>query len=240
MRIALVGYGKMGRHIESLALEAGHEITARITSENSEKIKQLADTDVAVEFTAPEAAVGNFAALFERGIPVVTGTTGWYDRFDEVRAGAQKAGVPFFYATNFSVGVHIALAANAYLAKLTEKNADYACSLEEWHHTAKRDAPSGTAITFAERIIENNSRYKQWTLTDSPGDADAGILPVRAYRENDIPGTHRVTYGSAIDEITLEHKAHNRDGFAGGALRAALWLADRKPGIYTMTDLLDL
>lgn len=238
MRIALVGYGKMGQRIDTLARGAGHEITARITSAGADEIRNLSDTDVAIEFTAPGAAVKNFHTLFARGIPVVTGTTGWYDRFDEVAASARKAGISFFSATNFSVGVHIALAANDYLARLTEKNADYACRLEEWHHTSKIDAPSGTAVTFAERIIENNRRYRNWKLTE--GSADSGTLAVRAYRENDIPGTHRVTYESTIDQITLEHKAHGRDGFAKGALAAALWLADRKPGVYTMTDLLDL
>jgi len=176
--------------------------------------------------------------LFERGIPVVTGTTGWYDRFDEVADAARNMGVPFFFATNFSIGVHIALAANAYLAKLMEKNGDYACHIDEWHHTAKRDAPSGTAITFAERTIESNSRYKNWTLSE--GFAGEGVLPVYAHRKDDIPGTHRVTYESAIDQITLEHKAHGRDGFVAGALQAAEWLIAKKTGVYTMKDLLDL
>lgn len=238
MRIALVGYGKMGKHIEKMAVAAGHDIVARIGSENADDIQTLSGADVAIEFTAPDAAVDNFKALFKQGIPVVTGTTGWYDRFDEVAAGARESGVPFFYATNFSVGVHIALAANAHLAGLMEKNGDYVCRIDEWHHTAKRDAPSGTAITFAEKIIENNSRYRDWSLTEGP--VDEGILPVHAYREDDIPGTHRVAYGSSIDQITLEHKAHGRDGFVAGALQAAEWLIAQKPGVYTMKDLLDL
>lgn len=237
MRIALIGYGKMGRHIERLAQDAGHTISHRIGSAHASDLAQIADTDVAIEFTTPEAAVGNYHTLFDRGIPVVTGTTGWYRDFDSVRAAAEQAGVSFFYATNFSIGVHIALATSSYLAKLADAHRNYRGLLEEWHHTAKKDAPSGTAITFAERIIDQHGAYTHWKLDDA---AQRDTLPVRAYRENDIPGTHRLTFTSDIDQITLEHKAFNRDGFAGGAIEAAAWILKQPTGVYTMKDLLNL
>jgi len=237
MRIALIGYGKMGKHIEKLALEAGHEITHRIGAAQSSEIAEIADTDVAIEFTSPEAAVGNYRALFDRGIPVVTGTTGWYTDFEQVCGVAAKRGVSFFYATNFSIGVHIALATSNYLAQLLNAHPSYRGSLEEWHHTAKKDAPSGTAITFAEGVIDHHNGYNRWKLDPAPDD---NTLPVKAYREDEIPGTHRITFANSIDQISLEHKAFNRDGFAGGAIEAAAWLLKQPTGIYTMKDLLHL
>lgn len=237
MRIALIGYGKMGKQIERLAKGAGHTIAHRIGSAHKDEIDQLTDTDVAIEFTTPEAAVSNYLRLFERRIPVVSGTTGWYGDFDLVCNAANKAGVSFFYATNFSIGVQIALATGTYFAKLMDAHRHYHGILEEWHHTAKKDAPSGTAITFAERIIDQHGAYSHWKLEDSP---EQDALPIKAYRENDIPGTHRLTFSSDIDQISLEHKAFNRDGFAGGALEAAAWMLKQPTGIYTMKDLLNL
>lgn len=239
MRIAIVGYGKMGKRIEQLALEMGHSITHRIDADNVEQLQSLDHTDVAIEFSTPEVAVSNYKQLFAQNIPVVTGTTGWYAKFDEVCHLAKAASVPFMYATNFSIGVQLALAANEYLAGLMTRHSDYLCRLEEWHHTAKKDAPSGTAITFAEGILDKHGHYDNWELQVENALQDK-VLPIQAYRQNDIPGTHRVTYQSPIDQIVLEHKAYNRDGFANGAIAAAAWLLNQRAGVYTMKDLLRL
>lgn len=237
MRIALVGYGKMGQRIEELALAQGHNIVHRYDQHNAHRLHEISDTDVAIEFTSPEAAVGNLKILFEKNIPVVCGTTGWYAQFNEVTQAAEFNGARLMYATNFSIGVQLALAANDYLASLLDKHRQYSAHIDEWHHTAKKDAPSGTAITFAERLINQHRGYNTWKLD---GGDEAQELPIRAYREDDIPGTHIVRYESEIDQISLSHKAYSRDGFAQGAIDAAHWLTGQKPGVYTMKDFLQL
>ncbi len=238
MRIALIGYGKMGKRIDELATAQGHEITHRIGLENMEELAQLQACDVAIEFSSPEAAVDNLQTLFRKGIPTVCGTTGWYARYDEVYTLADKHQVPFLHATNFSIGVQLAFAANKHLAKLMDAHRNYLCRIEEWHHTTKKDAPSGTAITFAEGILEHHHAFGGWHLQN--GNELSESIPIKAYREEDVPGTHRITYRSEIDEIQLEHRAYNRDGFAQGAIHAAAWLIKQAPGIYTMNDFLKL
>jgi 4-hydroxy-tetrahydrodipicolinate reductase len=239
MRIALIGIGKMGSLIRKFALEQGHEIRAEIHSHNKHEIHQLSNdfVDVAIEFTSPSSATENFKALASNNIPTVTGTTGWYDRFDEVVSQYSEKGISFFYASNFSLGVHISIATSNYLAKLMNAFPEYSVKIEEWHHTEKKDKPSGTAITFAEKIIENYTRVNKYAL-DAADAPDA--IPIKSYREGDIKGTHKVSYKSEIDVISLEHKALNRNGFALGALKAAEFIHSREPGIYTMKDLIHL
>lgn len=238
MKIALVGYGRMGKLIESLARESGHEVSHRISSKNAEEIENLQGVDVAIEFTQPEAAVENYKILAAQKIPVVTGTTGWKDRMKEVEKHLAGSESRLFYASNFSIGVHLAMAANTYLAKLCQNFPEYRARIDEWHHTGKKDAPSGTALSFAEEIIKNNKNYSE--ISFEKPDIQNTDLPVYAYRENDIPGTHQIKYESEIDSIVLRHEAKNRNGFGLGALKAAEFLLDQDPGIYTMNDLIKL
>lgn len=238
MRIAIVGYGKMGQLIEKLATEMGHQIMYRIDSENSQLIDQLEDVDVAIEFTSPEMAVSNFKKIASQNIPVITGTTGWMDDFDEVEKIITDSKTHFFYASNFSIGVHLAMHTSNYLAKLIENFPEYRVRIDEWHHTAKKDAPSGTALSLGREIINNHKGYTQ--LSTEPSDLQDNELPIYAYRENDIPGTHQIKYDSDIDSIILRHEAKNRQGFALGAIKAAEFLIDQNPGIYTMNDLIKL
>ncbi len=241
MRIAIVGYGKMGKRIETLAVENGHAIIYRVHSGNVDQIKDMKGIDVAIEFSHPEAALENFEKLAILGVPVVTGTTGWYKDFETVKALVEKHQIPFFYATNFSIGVQLALAASNYLAGLMKDFSGYTGLLEEWHHTAKKDAPSGTAITIAEGIVAHHSAYKNFALDADTDSSDSSeILNIKAYRENEIPGTHKVTYTSDVDSISLEHTAKNRDGFVLGALHASEFIIRQKPGMFTMKDLLKL
>ncbi len=236
MRIALIGYGRMGRLIESLAIAQGHEISGRITSANRSELSEL-NADVAIEFTRPDAAAENFRSLLERGIPVVTGTTGWYHRLDEVKRWVHAREGKFFYATNYSIGVHLALAVSAYLSKIIGPY-PYRAEIEEWHHTGKKDAPSGTAISFAETVEKNHGKYSSHALL--PAEIDEHTLPITAYREGDIKGTHLLRFQSEVDRIEIKHEAHSREGFALGALRAAEFLVGSEPGVYTMNDLIEL
>ncbi|NEN25481.1 4-hydroxy-tetrahydrodipicolinate reductase [Cryomorpha ignava] len=238
MRIAIIGYGKMGQLIEKLATEKGHEIVYKIDSHNTKLTANLENIDVAIEFTHPEIAVSNYKKLAGQNIPIVTGTTGWTDNFDEVEKLIQDTGNRFFYASNFSIGVHLAMATSNYLAKLTENFPEYSVRIDEWHHTAKKDAPSGTALSFGREIINNHKGYKK--ISTEPTDIQEGELPIYAYRENDIPGTHQIKYDSEIDSIILRHEAKNRQGFALGAIKAAEFLVNQKPGVYTMNDLIKL
>jgi 4-hydroxy-tetrahydrodipicolinate reductase len=242
MRIALIGYGKMGRRIAELAPQRGHIIAHQIGLSNRHELEKISDCDVAIEFTNPKSAVQNYRDLFEIRIPVVSGTTGWYSHLREVEELAQKEKAVFFYASNFSIGVQISLAASNYIAHLMNRFDGYAAKIEEWHHTAKKDAPSGTAITFAEGLQKNNKKYSNWKLVDS-ADTDKdkeSLLPISAYRENEIPGTHKITWSSEIDTISIEHTALNRDGFALGAIAAAEFAVNAIPGVYTMNDLMNL
>jgi len=237
MNIALIGYGKMGREIEKIALERGHSISVKIDKDNLESFDDstFKQSDVAIEFTQPQFAVNNYKQCFKNNIPVVSGTTGWLDAFDEITQICQKEKQTFFYASNFSVGVNIFFEINKKLAKLINQNSGYNVEMEEIHHTQKLDAPSGTAISLAEQIIEELSSKEKWAL-DSNQNNELNII---AKRIADTPGTHTVKYSSEIDEITIEHKAKSRKGFALGAVLAAEFIQNKK-GIFSMKDLLDL
>lgn len=238
MRIAIIGYGKMGQLIDKLATEKGHEVVYKIDSHNTREAEQMENIDVAIEFTSPETAVANYKKLAGQNIPIVTGTTGWMDNFETVKNIILESGNRFFYASNFSIGVHISVAVSNYLAKLIQDFPEYACRIDEWHHTDKKDAPSGTALTFAEEIINNHKGYKK--SVSEPTELQPDELPVYAYRENEIPGTHQIKYDSEIDSIILRHEAKNRNGFAMGAIKAAEFLVQQKPGIYSMNHLIKL
>lgn len=234
MNIALIGYGKMGKEIESILLRRGHSITLRSTSSVPFKAADLAGTDVAIEFTEPHSAVDNILTCFAAGVPVVVGTTGWYTRMPEVREVCIKAKGGLFAASNFSIGVNILFKINKELARMMSDFEEYTPSMEEIHHTAKRDAPSGTAITLAEGILENYPSRDSWIneLTD-----DAHKLGIVSRREGEVPGTHLIRYTSAVDEIQLVHQAFNRKGFALGAVKAAEFMAGKK-GVFGMEELL--
>ncbi len=233
MKIALLGYGKMGRVIESLALEAGHQIVFKSTRNNSEG--RLDAADVAIEFSTPEAAANNLKLCFEKQIPVVCGTTAWLDRWDEVVTYCTKHQGALVYASNFSVGVQIFFEMQRHLSQIMSRHPQYKVSIQERHHTQKKDAPSGTAISIAE-ITMASSKHKNWVLGPASSDDE---LPIEAIRQPDTPGTHTIYYQSPIDQITIEHKAHSREGFASGALLAAQWIAG-KIGIFSMKDVLHL
>lgn len=235
MQIALIGYGKMGKAIEQLALQKGHEITARITSTPMLKTASF-KADVVIEFTHPDAAYENVSWCLKKGLPVVCGTTGWLDRLNEVKNLTLETGGTFFYASNFSIGVNLFFRLNATLARLMNAHAEYKVDIEEIHHTQKKDAPSGTAITLANDIIQHIGRLKKWTQNPEPSPEELSISSVRT---GTVPGTHTVTYRSALDTITIRHEAHSREAFARGALAVAEWLPGRK-GVLTMDDFLQL
>ncbi|SHJ40186.1 4-hydroxy-tetrahydrodipicolinate reductase [Pseudozobellia thermophila] len=232
MNIALFGYGKMGKMIEQIALDRGHSIVAKIDIDTQHI--DFENMDVAIDFSMPNAAFGNITSCFEHGVPVISGTTGWLDRFDEAKALCEEKEGAFIYASNYSLGVNIFFELNRYLAKMMRNLEQYQVSMEEIHHTQKLDAPSGTAITLAEGIIEN-SDYQGWKLDD----AGAKEIPITAKRIGDTPGTHTVDYTSKVDSIEIKHTAHNREGFALGAVIAAEWIVGKK-GVFTMKDVLNL
>jgi 4-hydroxy-tetrahydrodipicolinate reductase len=232
MKIALLGYGKMGKTIEKLAEEKGHQIVARISS-NSD-LSELQKADVAIDFSIPEAAVKNITTCFELGIPVVSGTTGWLENFDEVLNTCQSRNGSFIYASNFSVGVNLFFELNKKLAEMMVKHKEYRVDIEEIHHTQKLDSPSGTAISLAKDIIEK-SDYSNWKLDNSLQNE----ISIKALRIEDVKGTHTVSYRSAIDSLSIKHEAHSREGFALGALLAAEWLQGKK-GVYSMKDVLGI
>ena len=232
MKIALLGYGKMGKVIERIALERGHEIVLRKSSADS--YDGLEKADVAIDFSVPDSAVSNISACFATNIPVVSGTTGWLEQYNDMVQLCQEKNGAFIYGSNFSLGVNIFFELNNYLAKMMANVKEYNVSMEEIHHTQKLDAPSGTAITLAKGIIEN-SGYNSWTM-DAP---KAGEIQIDAKRIENVPGTHTVTYNSDVDFIEIKHVAHNREGFALGAVIAAEWISGKK-GIFTMKDVLNL
>ncbi len=240
MKIALIGYGKMGQAIEDAALSRGHEIVAKIDQKsNDSDWSAIADADVAIEFTAPQAAVQNIQYCFDRKVPVVVGTTGWYDDFPELKARVEKENLSILTATNFSIGVNLFFEINKMLAELMNEQDSYDVSIEEVHHKQKLDAPSGTAISLATQVLERLQRKHSWKLDESEDEhvAQDSTLRVRAYREEGVPGTHSVTYRSAIDDIEIKHTAHSRAGFAFGAVIAAEWL-NNKSGVFTMQDVI--
>ncbi|AEW87249.1 4-hydroxy-tetrahydrodipicolinate reductase [Flavobacterium columnare NBRC 100251 = ATCC 23463] len=232
MKIALLGYGKMGKVIEKIALERGHEIILKKSSQDP--FDGLEKADVAIDFSVPTSAVTNITTCFEKNIPVVSGTTGWLEEYQKmVDLCHQKQGA-FIYGSNFSLGVTIFFELNSYLAKMMANLEQYKVSMEEIHHTQKLDAPSGTAITLAEGIIQN-SKYENWTM-NPPNDTQ---IHIEAKRIENIPGTHRIFYDSTVDQIEIKHTAHNREGFALGSIVAAEWLIGKK-GVFTMKDVLSL
>lgn len=238
MNIALIGYGKMGRTIERIATERGHNIVLRITSANKDQLNvaNLQNADVAIEFTQPEAARKNVLACLNAGVSVVCGTTGWNKDLVQAEFRTAENDVAFLHASNFSIGVNIFFEINQLLASLMNEQPAYDVIMEETHHTQKKDAPSGTAITLAEQILENLKRKRHWTK-EMTNDPDS--LPIISHRIEDVPGTHKIKYTSVIDDIEIVHTAHNRDGFALGAVMAAEYIFGKK-GLYTMKDVLGL
>lgn len=238
MKIALIGYGKMGQAIEAIALQRGHEVVLKVSIDNVEDntIENIRKADVAIEFTGPESAFGNIIRCIEAGVPVVSGSTGWLDRYEEVKAYCTAHNGTLLYASNFSVGVNIFFALNKKLASLMTSHPEYDVQMTEVHHTQKKDAPSGTAITLAEQILDSNSRKSKWVNHSSQL---ADELVILSERVDPAPGTHIITYSSAVDDIEIKHTAHNRQGFATGAVLAAEFLHNRK-GIFSMSDVLGI
>ncbi len=232
MNIALFGYGKMGKMLEQIGSDRGHHIVAKIDV-NSGTI-DYSKFDVAIDFSTPDAAFDNITGCFDHQVPVISGTTGWLDRYEEATAICNQKNGAFIYASNFSLGVNIFFELNKQLAKMMANLKEYQVSMEEIHHTQKLDAPSGTAITLAEGIIENTG-YTGWTLEK----AENHQIPIVSKRIGTVPGTHSIAYGSVVDNIDIKHTAHNREGFALGAIIAAEWIQSKK-GVFTMQDVLNL
>lgn len=232
MKIALLGYGKMGKVIEKIALQRGHEIVMRKSS--SASFNGLENADIAIDFSVPSAAVTNISTCLNQRIPIVSGTTGWLDEYETMVSLCQKENGAFIYGSNFSLGVNLFFELNDYLAKIMSKFNQYEVTMEEIHHTQKLDAPSGTAISLAKGII-NNSNYQNWVLENPKTDE----ILIDAKRIENVPGTHSVFYNSEVDAIEIKHIAHNREGFALGSVIAAEWLLGKK-GVFTMKDVLNL
>lgn len=233
MKIALLGYGKMGIAIEQIAVERGHEIILR--KKSNDTFEGLEQADVAIDFSVPDAAVPHLTRALTTGIPVISGTTGWLENYNDMVELCKNENGSFLYASNFSLGVNLFFELNAHLAKLMAPHSSYSVEMEEIHHTQKLDAPSGTAIILAKDIIEYTN-YNQWTIDDVQSADD---LKIKVERIDKVPGTHAVRYNSSIDTIEIKHTAHSRVGFALGAVIAAEWIADKK-GIFNMKDVLGL
>jgi 4-hydroxy-tetrahydrodipicolinate reductase len=242
MKIALLGYGKMGQIIERFALERGHEIVLKVTIDNQEDLTEnnLRKADVAIDFSAPDAALGNIYACFDANLPVVVGTTGWYGELQEVKNECLVSNNTLLYGSNFSIGVNLFFHMNKLLAKLMNDYPAYEIQVEEIHHTQKLDSPSGTAMTIAEDIIANLDRKSEWVneLEGTPFDdmLKKEQLLIESHRIDSVPGTHTVVYSSEVDEIEFKHTAHSRSGFALGAIIAAEWL-EKRQGFYNITDI---
>lgn len=238
MKIALLGYGKMGMAIEEIAVQRGHEIVLKVNIDNllDNTIENIRKADVAIEFTGPESAFVNVTRCFDAGVPVVCGSTGWLDKFEEAREYCIKKGGALVYASNYSVGVNIFFAVNKKLASLIASHPEYDVTLTEVHHTQKKDSPSGTAITIAEQILAELPSKKQWVNNNTGKSTDLVILSERV---DPAPGTHKVLYHSAIDDIEIIHTAHNRQGFATGAVLAAEFIKGEK-GVFDMGDVLGI
>lgn len=243
MKILLLGYGKMGQIIEKLAIQRGHEIVAKYDSQNPYSTDTHIKADVAIEFSSPELAVGHINSCFLNQIPVVVGTTGWYNEFNQIKQNCAQHKGALFTATNFSLGVNLFFEMSKHLTKIMNGH-DYKCNIHEIHHTEKKDAPSGTAITLAENVIQASSLLNKWELVESEPtiiNSDSqkeSTLPIYAERLPNVPGTHILSFESAVDSIKLEHEAKNREGFANGAIIAAEWLIG-KTGVFGMSDLLN-
>lgn len=237
MNIALIGYGKMGKEIEQIAISRGHTIVLKVDVSNasSYSIDELRKADVAIEFSTPDAVINNIYKCFDANVPAIVGTTGWLDQLEAIKKNCSDKNQTLFYTSNYSIGVNLFFKVNEYLAKLMNTNPDYRVSMEEIHHVHKLDAPSGTAISLANQIIENNTQKQKWVnaISDTKNE-----LEIISKRVDEVPGTHTVTYSSAVDEISITHIAHNRKGFALGAVIAAEWVKDKK-GVFGMNDLLN-
>ena len=238
MNLAIIGYGKMGKAIENIALERGHEVLLKINSSNVADLNKenLKTCDVAIEFTGPESAASNIRTCLEAGIPVISGSTGWLHHLNEIEDLCHERGGTFLYASNFSVGVNIFFELNKKLAQLMSSHKEYNVSIEETHHTQKKDAPSGTAITLAEQIINESNLKSGWSLE---GSEDPYKITITSLRQDPTPGTHRIVYASPIDNIEIIHTAHNREGFATGAVIAAEYAFSHR-GVLKMSDVLGL
>jgi 4-hydroxy-tetrahydrodipicolinate reductase len=239
MKILLIGYGKMGKSIEEIALERGHEIIGKISALNPDELAgfNAQNTDVAVEFSTPEAAPNNIRACFEKAIPVICGTTGWLQDKPEIEALCRKTNASFLYASNFSIGVNVVYMLNALLAKVMDNYPQYDVTIKETHHVQKADIPSGTAITLANGITQNMTRKKYWEIARKYN--TDGSLKIFAERKGEVIGEHSIEYRSDIDRITIEHEAFNRKGFALGAITAAEWIQG-KTGVFSMLHVLGL
>tara|TARA_B110000114_G_scaffold77077_1_gene81607 strand:+ start:737 stop:1441 length:705 start_codon:yes stop_codon:yes gene_type:complete len=233
MKIALLGYGRMGKAIEQIAIERGHAIVAMV--DKNENQGNLSEADVAINFSVPDAAVANIKAAMEKQIPVVCGTTGWLEHLKEVEDYCTQNKSAFIYASNFSVGVNLFFKLNKILAKLMHPHKSYTPQMKEIHHIHKLDAPSGTAITLAEGVFDQ-SEYTDWSIDETKGGT---TLPITVERTGEVPGTHSIEYKSDVDSISIQHEAHSRQGFALGAVIAAEWIQNKK-GVFTMNDVLDI
>ncbi len=232
MNIGLFGYGKMGRMIEQIALERGHAIVAKVDVNTTDV--NYNGMDVAIDFSTPDSAFHNITNCFEHGVPIISGTTGWLSDYDKAVSFCNEKNGAFIYASNFSLGVNVFFELNSYLAKMMSSLNQYGVTMEEIHHTQKLDAPSGTAITLAEDIIENTD-YVAWNSEKE----NERTIPITSKREGTVPGTHTISYESKVDNIEIKHTAHNREGFALGAVIAAEWIKG-KSGVFSMKDVLNL
>ena len=242
MNIALIGYGKMGKTIERFAMERGHEIVLKISSDKLDEltVSNLKKADVAIDFSTPDAAINNIYTCFDANVPLVMGTTGWYGELQKIKDECLNRNNSFLYGSNFSIGVNLFFHLNEVLAKMMNNYPAYDVQVEEIHHTQKLDSPSGTAITITEGIIDQLDRKTEW-VNELDGKADVEVLKqdqvlIASQRIENIPGTHSVVYSSEVDEIEIKHTAHNRAGFALGAVVAAEWLQN-KQGFYSVTDI---
>lgn len=235
MKVALLGYGKMGKVIEPILIERGHDVVLKVNSTHPAQLDELRACDIAIEISQPHLAIHHIQLCIEAGTPIVVGTTGWYDHFNEIVQQVEKRGQKLLYATNFSIGVQLSFQLNKVLAKWMNALPQYNPILEEVHHTAKLDAPSGTGITLAEGVLQYIDRKEHWVnhSTNEPHE-----LQLTSIRTENVPGTHSVSYVSPVDTIEIKHTAHNRQGFALGAVLAAEWLNQQAPGVYSMEDFL--
>lgn len=238
MNIALIGYGKMGKEIEQIALSRGHKIALIVDAHNasSYSLEELKKADVAIEFSTPDSALDNIHKCFDAGVPVVVGTTGWLNKLEEVKKACTDKNQTLFYTSNYSIGVNLFFKLNQQLAKLMNRYKEYNVSMEEIHHVHKLDAPSGTAISLANQVLENIDEKKKWVNAATADKSELGIISKRL---DEVPGTHTVTYSSDIDEISISHIAYSRKGFALGAVVAAEWVHNKK-GIFGMEQLMAL
>ena len=237
MNIALIGYGKMGKAIEEIAISRGHSVVVKFNSQNPLESSQLRTTDVAIEFSQPDLALKHIKLCADGQIPIVVGTTAWEEHLQEIINHIEKREASLIYSSNFSIGVNLFFEMNKHLARLMNDKTDYVASITEIHHTQKIDTPSGTAVTLAKDLISNHPTYSSWKLTGQSENMEKSDLPISAIREENVPGTHLISYTSEIDTLTIEHQAHNRKGFALGAVIAAEFI-HKKQGVYTMSDIL--